>query len=207
MTDSHTFAHGGQGAALGVMIFTSLLLAASWGCLQSALNLTIPWWIDTPSVLGFYGLVYWFYDRWAWRWLIGVHGIPDIAGNYSVKIRSSHDKHATEYEARITVWQSWSRILVRLEASGSISVSRGGYLVEVPGNGHRLVYLYHNTPRPSAVSSMQQHDGTGEIDFAADGQTAVGGYYSGRGRLQHGEMSLTRVYSHGPTDRSSPGPK
>lgn len=149
--------------------------------------------VDRHAVLGFYGLVYWVHDRWAWRWLGSVHGVPDIAGEYAVKLRTSHDDHATEHEARITIWQSWSRILIRLESSGSTSVSRGAYLVEVPGNGHRLVYLYHNTPRASAAPSMQQHDGTGEIDFAADGVTAVGGYYSGRGRLQHGEMKLTRA--------------
>lgn len=192
MTDAHELAHGGQREALAVMIFASVLLAALWGWVQPMLNLAVPWWIDTPSVLGFYGLVYWVHDRWAWRWLVALHGVPNINGEYSVKLRTSHDGHATEYDATVTIWQSWSRILVRLESSGSTSVSRGAYLVDVPGTGHRLVYLYHNTPRTRTALSMQQHDGTAELDFIAGSVTAVGAYYSGRGRLQHGEMILTR---------------
>jgi hypothetical protein len=192
MTEWHSYAHGGQRGAISLLVFVSLALAYGWDRLQEHLALALPWWVDTPSVLGFYGIVYVLYDLKAWRWFRVLHGVPDLSGRYEVVLRTSHDGHTAEHPATLTIRQRWSKMVVRLETAQSTSVSNGGYLVEAPGEGCRLMYLYHNTPKPSAVGSMQQHDGTTELRFAEDGMTGRGSYYSGKGRSHHGELALTR---------------
>ncbi len=45
------------------------------------LKITIPWWIDAPSVMGFYGILYALYDRVLWRQHVGsirFSNIPDV---------------------------------------------------------------------------------------------------------------------------------
>ena len=193
MTEWHTYAHGRQTRAVAVLVFVSILLAWGWGLVQQRWLPTLPWWLDTPAVLGFYGIALTVYDRWAWRWLRGIHGVPDYSGEYDLTIKSAFDGLSTERAGKITIRQTWTQIVVRLETDTSTSVSCAGYLVEAPGAGFRLVYLYHNSPRGQAVATMVQHNGTAELLFNDDGTAATGSYYTGRGRLQHGEMAVRRA--------------
>lgn len=193
MTEWHSYAHGGQRRAISLLVLVSLALAYVWGWLQECFSLTMPWWVDTPSVLGFYGAVYLVYDLWAWKWFRALHGVQDLSGRYEVALRTSHDGMSAEYRATLTIRQRWSEIVVRLETDNSASVSTGGYLVETPGDGCRLMYIYHSTPKPTAIGSMEQHDGTTELRFDEDGMAARGSYYSGKGRSRFGELTLTRV--------------
>lgn len=193
MTEWHGYAHGGQARAVALLVLASVALAAAWNWLQTALVIQVPWWLDTPAVLGFYGFLYGVFDRWAWGLFRVLHGVPDYSGDYDVTFKSSHDGHAKEGTGKIKIRQRWSRMVVRLETAESGSISQGGYLVEAPGEGHRLVYLFHNTPKGHAAASMQQHDGTAQLVFGVDGKSAKGLYYTGRGRLQHGEIVLRKA--------------
>ena len=87
----------------------------SWGLAQAllSLNLTAPWWLDTPAVLGFYGLLWQLYDRVLWR--VGprdrpLGGVPNFAGRWKGTLNSSFD--GQDYDATLIIRQTASRMLV-----------------------------------------------------------------------------------------------
>jgi hypothetical protein len=55
--------------------------------------LEVPWWIDAPSVMGFYGLIYQWFDKYLWfRKFIFVpfSSIPNLQGTWVGAIHSSY---------------------------------------------------------------------------------------------------------------------
>lgn len=189
MTDWHPYSHGRQRQATLWIAVLSVLVAFASGAATSALRWTPPWWLDTPAVFGFYGILYYVYDAWLWRtWLARWwHKIPDLSGEYQVEIRSSHTEHGSTYVGSAIISQSWSRIVVRLETDSSVSKSDGAWLSEAPGIGYRLTYTYTNTPKSAASSALSAHVGTATVTFKAD-HHGTGEYYSGRGRTNYGEF-------------------
>jgi hypothetical protein len=78
------------------LILAVLAILGAWLLSRSldALSLIPPWWLDTPAVLGLYGLLWKGYDRFAWRWRLGVLSltdIPDLAGTWAGSLVSTRD--------------------------------------------------------------------------------------------------------------------
>jgi hypothetical protein len=194
MSDWHPYSHGRQRQASVWIAALGVLFAFALGALTSALKWTPPWWLDTPAVFGFYGLLYWTYDAklWGTKFFRKLHGIPDLTGKYQVKIRSSHDQHVSVHDGIAIVTQSWSRIVVHLETAQSTSRSDGAWLAESPGLGFRLIYTYTNTPKSAAAPVLGAHGGTAVVTFKPDGNGS-GEYYSGRARTNHGELTFERT--------------
>ena len=67
-----------------------------------------------------------------------------------------------------------------------------GMLVDNPSN-IRIIYTYRNTPKSDAEETMQMHIGTTSLLLSNNGNKLEGQYYSGRGRLNTGTISLTKV--------------
>jgi hypothetical protein len=55
-----------------------------------------------------------------------------------------------------------------------------------------ISYQYQNTPRSSAVSTMEQHRGAAEMLVRSPERLEVE-YFSGRGRSNHGTILLSRM--------------
>ncbi|WP_437515154.1 hypothetical protein [Sorangium sp. So ce1099] len=193
MTGWHPYAHSLQRAATVWLAVLGVAAAWAWGAATRAFNWDVPWWLDTPAVFGFYGVLYWAYDRLLWRLppFRALHGIPNLSGRYKVTIRTSHDGHATSREALASVAQSWSRIVLRLETDSSTSISGAAWLSEAPGAGFTVTYVYSNNPKSAAPSMLTPHDGTAIVTFDASGK-GTGSYYTGRGRTNHGELTFER---------------
>lgn len=189
MTDWHPYSHGAQRKAVLWIATVSVVAAFGLGAFLTLLHWAPPWWVDTPAVAGFYGAIHAIYDGYLWR-LRGfrlLHGIPDLSGIYTVKIRTSHDGHSSVHEGTAVIVQSWSRIVVRLQTASSTSSSRGGWLVAAPGAGHCLTYVYTCTPRATAAPTLNPHDGTAVVTFSPE-KRGEGTYYTGRGRVSFGEL-------------------
>jgi hypothetical protein len=191
MTDWHSYFHGQQRQATVWIAILGVLCAFAWGAGTSALGWAAPWWLDTPAVFGFYGLLSWVYEHWLWRTGIfkRMHGIPDLTGRYRVIIRTSFDEHTSPKEGTAVISQSWTRFVVRLETEFSTSRSQGAWLAEAPGAGFCLTYVYGNTPRSSAASVLTPHEGTAIVMFD-ETRRGNGTYYTGRGRMNHGELTF-----------------
>ena len=191
MRSWHPYAHSAQRSSTVWLAVLGVAAAWAWGAGTRALDWGVPWWLDTPAVFGFYGLLYWLYERLLWRMapFRTLHGIPNLGGRYHVTVRTSHDGHMTTRNATASIAQSWSRIVIRLETDTSTSSSGAAWLAEAPGAGFTITYVYTNTPKSAAPSSLTPHEGTAVIAFD-NARNGTGAYYTGRGRTNYGEFTL-----------------
>jgi hypothetical protein len=170
----------------------------AWALARSLLaaHLPLPWWLDAPSTMGIFGALYAVFERSLWRLScvhrIGLVKVPILAGGWRGRLRSSFDQHAQEREVSVEIKQSWTKLSLILESSGSTSQTvAASLLVDAPG-GMILSYQYRNEPKPTAVGTMQIHYGTARL--AVRGATVLDGdYYSGRGRQSYGGIHLEKV--------------
>jgi hypothetical protein len=158
----------------------------------------LPWWIEIPSVLGFFGLYIWIYDRYLWKiWpfrkLIWFQ-TPDLNGEWSVTIKSSYAGFEETTQARGTIRQTASNMCVALQTDQSSSYSIYSVLTRTERlNTFELIYHYINQPKADAVDTMSIHQGTAWLQISDNFQSMDGEYYSGRGRQHFGKISFTRT--------------
>lgn len=167
-------------------LLTSFLLEHLW---------TPPWWVEIPSVIGWYGGLSTVFDRRWWRWRIwrslGLVSTPCLAGCWSATLTSSHDGHEEEHLAEVEITQTWQRISIRLATGRSRSVSTAASITK-DGPDVTLNYQYKNTPNADSVLTMHAHRGAADLYLVPDATRMTGQYYSGRDRHTVGQMTLTR---------------
>lgn len=175
---------------LGVV---SVALAFLFAWLLDAADLAVPWWVDAPAVIGFYGGLYRLYDTTAWRWQLGplrFSNIPDLAGVWQGEITSVHDDSVT-HSAELRIRQTWSSMEVEFVGERSSSCSTMAAL-NGPGSARPgLTYEYLSEPRGLAPETMSIHRGVALLRSNPDG-SLEGDYYTGRGRHTHGTMRFLR---------------
>jgi hypothetical protein len=172
----------------------AVFLALGLSRLLAAMDISPPWWIDIPSVLGFYWPLWRIYDRWAWKWKLGpfaLSTIRDFSGSWRGVVTSSYDA-AADVEATLTIVQRWLSIVITLETQWSRShstmaqVSGGG--VQEPG----LRYVFSNQPRPLSAPTMVAHQGIAHLRLSGDGNELFGDYEAGMQRNTAGRMRFVR---------------
>ncbi len=175
-----------------------LAVGAAWS-LSRILNgtqIAVPWWLDAPSTMGFFGIFFALFDRYVWRarmlHRIGLLKVPVLAGEWRGHVVSSFDDHKKPREVRVRIEQTWLRIVVLLSSDTSNSHTLTAAIEVHAPEGIALSYQYENQPQPGAVKTMEIHLGTARLIFA-DGRVLDGYYYSGRGRQEYGSIHLARV--------------
>lgn len=173
--------------------FAPIVVGAASIALSYALNIwtgryqiQIPWWLDSPTPLFLFGVIYVVYDRWLWR-LPLLSRLPCLAGNWIGTVSSSHDP-AVQNSAMLRIRQTWSAILIELETQHSRSVSCMASLTVDGASEPTLSYEYRNEPKSLAVETMQAHRGTASLRIKRSERQLEGDYYTGRGRATVGEM-------------------
>jgi hypothetical protein len=191
-TDSEERFHVPFGLAVAAIL-------AAYGLAQflSAMNWSIPWWLDAPSVMGFYGLSRVAFERWLWKLdllrSLGVIQVPDLSGRWRFELDSSFN--GTKIVADVHVRQTWTKIHVRLETISSRSNSIVGSILTSDPHDFILSYEFRNEPKQSlATETMHPHRGSAEIRFSRNSPSiGEGEYYSGRDRENQGRISCSRV--------------
>jgi hypothetical protein len=164
----------------------------------AAVGLTVPWWVDAPSVMGLYGILYGVFDRWGWRLRIlrkmRLINVPDLNGRWSGPGRSSFDDHGTDYEVTMDIIQTWTRLLVTLRTPESRSESLSATILTENPWTIPLSYEYLNHPRPNAKTTMNSHRGAAKLELQERPHDRVldGDYCSGRGRVNFGALSVSQ---------------
>ena len=159
-------------------------------------GMTIPWWLDAPSVMGFYGILYWLFDNYLWairyrgRW--GLSQVPVLRGTWEGNVSSSHDQFKGLTDCKVIIYQTWDSILICLETNNSKSESKSGSISLNSKHQKKIAYTYTNIPTVSSIKTMQIHTGTTELTLSEDGNCLEGNYYTGRGRVSYGCIKLTR---------------
>lgn len=162
-------------------------------------SLNVPWWVDAPSVLGFFWPLYELFDRRIWKAgflrSLGLVKTPDFSGRWKGHLHSYGEIGERTIEISLTIRQTWTRICVRLEGEHSRSRSIVGAIAQNEPDRPMLVHTYQNEPKAGAIGTMHSHRGTAWLTLTDDGQLLEGEYYTGRDRRTHGSIDLERVDS------------
>src|SRR5438876_6914788 len=160
----------------GVPLLLALLaIALAWATSKflAAIHLSIPWWVDAPSSMGFYGALYTLFDRYLWRnsfvHKLGLVRVPDLEGRWRGYLITSYDGHAKRYPLMINIFQSWTEIIVYLTTPMSMSRSSTAVIQMDDPEGAALIYQYQNQPLADAMKTMHMHYGTAMLRVSNGG--------------------------------------
>jgi hypothetical protein len=177
----------------------SIVVAWTFYGVLGAFRITVPWWLDAPSVIALYGACYKLYDEWFWTWALlrklGVARHPNLSGQWDGELTSSFDSGAKRVPATISVKQTWTHICVHLKTATSQSYSTAAAIAISQPTGPTLTYQYFNEPKASPnTTGMHIHRGTAwQVFIEANGlETLDGEYYTGRDRGNYGSLTFRR---------------
>ena len=184
--------------------FVPLLLAAlaivfAWAFskLMAAAHFSVPWWLDAPSSLAFYGALYALFEKHLWRNRIvrklGLSRTPDLTGRWRGFLVSSFDGHVKRHHVLLQIFQTWTQISVYLTTITSMSRSSIAEIQVSDPEGVSLIYQYQNQPLSYAMKSMHMHYGTAMLRLS-EGDCLAGEYYAGRDRRTYGRMWCWREH-------------
>jgi hypothetical protein len=178
---------------LSILTFFMLLLPF-YDFLNNSLGFTIPIWIETPSIIGLYELYVNIFDKYLWKyefvkWL-GLPKIPNLDGSWKATIKSSFK--GTQKEADVTICQSYSKFSMVLKTDESTSTTMMAAFGIANPIMRTLTHTYLSKPF-SPLPSLNIHEGTCNLEILDGDKEMKGYYYSGRGRQNFGEISLTKV--------------
>lgn len=159
------------------------------------------WWLEIPGPIAAAGLLYWWFERWGWKIKV-LHSIsvvrtPILEGDWVGTLWSSHDNdngsdEPSEREFQLSIRQTWTRVHISARTAKSRSSSEVASLRVNDGARPILVYNYLNEPSADAVETMNIHYGTAVHEFDGISGSLSGHYYTGRGRMTWGRMTLAR---------------
>jgi SMODS-associating 2TM, beta-strand rich effector domain len=182
------------------LLLASVAIALAWlfSKILEVLQLSLPWWVDAPSTLGFYGVLYTLFDRTLWRnrlvRKLGFVRVPNLAGRWRGYLITSFDGHVKHHDLMLNIFQSWTQISVFLTTETSISRSCAAVLQVDDPDGLSLTYQYQNQPLANAMKTMHMHYGTAMLRMSDD-DTLTGDYYAGRDRRTFGRLCCRREHS------------
>ena len=189
-------------------LLASVAIALAWvlSRILAVTHLFVPWWLDAPSSLAFYGALYTLFDTYLWRnglaSKLGLVRIPNLAGQWHGYLVSSFDGHEKRRQLVMTIFQSWTRIAVFLTTPTSMSRSCAAVIRVDDPEGVALIYHYQNQPLADASKTMHMHSGTAMLRVS-DGGGLVGDYYAGRDRRTFGRIYCRRQLRSPRTDAES----
>lgn len=180
-----------------IPVWLAFLAVAAALLLSSALKSTkleVPWWVDAPSVMGFYGLLYQRFDKYLWCQkfsFISFSSIPNLQGTW---VGSIHSSYGTDVpDGILYIRQTWTRLNVRLVIQNSSSYSIMAAVNTYESSEPCLKYEYMNEPSALSVGTMNAHRGTANLQLSPDGKELIGDYFTGRGRQNLGTMEFKLV--------------
>ena len=165
-------------------IIAALSVLAAYALHLSGISL--PWMIDVPSVIGFYGLFAFLFYSFAWKWSVfrRLHQIPNLNGDYALLGESDRDH--SSFEGKLQITQDWTRIMITGDFVHSNSKSTVAWL-QREGSSWRLVYAFDNVVKKQHAG-LHGHQGLVEMTVS----TGKASYFTGIGRRSVGSFTIVR---------------
>jgi SMODS-associating 2TM, beta-strand rich effector domain len=158
----------------------------------------LPFWVETISPLGAYGLLYAFFDRSAWHWplfrWLGIVTMPDIRGRWEGP-QLSYFKKANGKPTRsfvvLEIVQTFSSITTKSYYHRWNDAHSASCFLDIDGQLY-LVILFES-------AANMRHDGGGttanqgvnRLQYLPDDKMLVGSYFNNTGNI--GEVRLHRT--------------
>ena len=176
------------------MAIVSIVLSWSFYTILNKCQISLPWWVESPSILFFYGLLFVVFDKGAWIIFRKIRFVktPNLNGEWDGYLKSSFDEHSSEIKATLQIFQTWTKIKILLSTEHSVSHNESASIIVNTPEGAYLSYQYINEPKYNAVNTMSIHRGTTRLLLDKKENTLVGEYYSGRDRQNLGSLSFKR---------------
>jgi hypothetical protein len=180
------------------LFLAALAIALAWmsSNLLAAIHFSMPWWVDAPSSMFFYGALYALFDRHLWGHplmrKLGLVKTPNLTGCWRGYLTSSFDNHGKRHDLSVGIFQSWTQISIFLSTATSVSRSCVAVIQVSDPEGVALIYQYENQPLADATRTMHMHYGTAMLRMS-DGSRLTGDYYAGRDRGTFGRISCRRL--------------
>src|SRR6266849_7720873 len=134
------------------LLLALLAIALAWTSWKflAAARLSVPWWVDAPSSMAYYGVLYALFDRYLWRnslvHKLGLVRIPNLTGRWRGYLVTSFDGHAKQHNLMIHIFQSWTQIVVYLTTRTSMSSSCTAVIQVDDPEDSVLVYQFQSQP-------------------------------------------------------------
>ena len=178
-----------------ILFMASALVSGIAAVLIPADLLPMRWLLPIPSIVLVFGVSYWAFDNWLWRWrflrFLRLISVPNLRGEWTGTIASSYTDFEKTQSVTVAIEQTWTKMAVRLNAAESRSWSITASILTSAPEGLVLTYLFDNDPEAESVGTMQRFRGTTVLVRTAADQME-GYYYTGRGRETHGSIKLCR---------------
>ena len=178
-----------------ILFMASALVSGVAAALIPSDFIPMRWLLPIPSIGLVFGVSYWAFDNWLWRWqflrVMRLIRLPDLSGAWAGTIASSYSEFKKTQQVTVTIEQKWTRMVVRLYAEESRSWSITASVLANAPEGLVLTYLFDNEPKAESVETMHRFRGTAVLTSTATGRLE-GYYYTGRGRETHGSLKLCR---------------
>ena len=172
----------------------SILFAWGMSLAIAYLKIKSPWWVDIPSVMGFYGLGHELFERYIWRFklvrILRIVRTPDIKGVWKGHLKSSFDDFKSQKDIQIIIKQNWTHLSIDAETKESKSSSLIGAVLINDREKSELIYEYFNEPKVIAKETMHSHRGTCHLVLKND--KLEGEFYSGRDRKNIGQICVQK---------------
>lgn len=152
--------------------------------------------VTAIPMFGLFIGLYQLFNQKLWKsgWIRKFLLVPDLNGEWVCQgetMLKNGEKADFQWEGKIVVTQSWSKILVHLQTKTSSSKSVSASIFHDKGVGYRLQYLYESDPTAAALD-LNKHDGFAEILFSEDCRSGEGNYFTDQHRQTVGILSVTR---------------
>jgi hypothetical protein len=198
----HAYATDSEERKYIPFFLAALAIAIAYGCsvVATKLGLLLPFWVPSLDTIGLYGVFFWLFDEFVWRWpllhVLGAVRVPVLAGRWEasavpVETDGVSKGMVAPSQLCVTIRQRWLSISISGEAPLSHFESISAY-IDAKG-APVLGYEYLNEPAVASPATMQIHRGTVRLVLCEGGKALKGDYYSGRSRQNIGTFRLTRT--------------
>ena len=182
--------------AILLSIFTFFyILLPIYAFIEATFNFTIPIWVETPSIIGLYQLFIKIFDKYLWKYsfveVIGLPKIPNLNGEWKVKIYSSFDNNVKD--ADIEIVHNYSHFSMILKTAESKSATTSAIFNLMNPIYKTISYSYLSKPITVTNDTMNIHEGTAILEISEDIKKLEGYYYAGRGRLTYGKIIMEKI--------------
>ncbi len=181
-----------------VLVGISTLVIYGISSVLESYNITVPFYIETPSIPAVYAILFWIFDKFIWKMSIfkklGIVVADNLNGKWTGVVKSSFDNFENDIPAELTIKQTATAIKVYgvFNQSKSVSIHENFELSEVDDKV-ALFYFFRNEPNYDATKTMATHEGSVKLVYNPSTNSLTGYYYSGRDRNNHGTIRVTRV--------------
>lgn len=180
------------------VLFILALISLGFAFLLNLVKGFCPWfphWLPLPTAFAFYGLLYYLFDNYIWKYsfIKNIISTPDLNGSYDVVLKSSRDNYGKEYSGKLEIHQTWSKINIHLETKTANSYSKTAYIEIQNKKNFTLKWEYLSTKKPEYTSEDYMHYGVTRLNIDVENNILgkiEGDYYTDICNHVYGKISV-----------------